>query len=182
MAITAILISTVSLIVAIDHGRTERQLVQANSWPFIQENTSLDDREVSMSIVNDGIGPAKMEWFELYYQGKLVRNPTLLLRQCCDLPADAHQIIGHYVAGFHIGNPNQQVLRAGDTIRILQLENDLPPQHLVQKLAQHLSDITFRGCYCSVFNECWTGDLNSLATQHVKSCPAEPGAFVVSVP
>jgi hypothetical protein len=182
MAVTAILISSVSLIVAIDHGRTERQLVQANSWPSIQENTNINDRVISISIVNDGIGPAKMESFEMFYQGKLVTNPTMLLRMCCDLPTDAHQLIGQYVGGFDIGNPNQQVLRAGDTIRVLVLQNDLPPRHLIQKLAQHLSDISFRGCYCSVFDECWTGNLNSLETQRVKSCPADPDAFMVSVP
>jgi hypothetical protein len=182
MALTAIVISTVSLVVAIDHGRTERQLVQANSWPCIQENTDINDRMVSMSIVNAGIGPAKMEWLDLYYRGKLVRDPATLLGLCCGFPAGTHQQIGRYVTGFDVGNPNQQVLRPGDRIRILRLQDDRPPQHLIQVLGQHLGEITFRGCYCSVFDECWTGDLNSLATRRVASCPADPNAFVVGLP
>ena len=41
LALSAIFISVVSLIVAIEHGRTERELVAANSWPFVQANSSL---------------------------------------------------------------------------------------------------------------------------------------------
>ena len=35
--IAAIFISAVSLYVAIEHGRTERQVVAANVWPFARE-------------------------------------------------------------------------------------------------------------------------------------------------
>ncbi len=189
MALTAIILSTVSLVVAIDHGHTERQLVlansqlvQANSWPYVQENTTLNDHSVSMSIINSGIGPAKVEWFEMSYKGHPVHNPTELLRLCCGLPAESHQVIGKYVTSFDIGNPNQQLLRAGDTIRVMQMKDDRPAQHLIETLVQHLDDISFRACYCSVFDICWIGDLNSLATRQVPLCKADVNQFVVSLP
>ena len=48
--------------------------------------------------------------------------------------------------------------------------------------SRQIDKMSFRGCYCSVFDECWISDLNSLATQHLKSCPANADSFVVSVP
>ena len=72
IALSAIFISAVSLVVAIEHGRTERDLVAANSWPFLRslmDNGYDDGRDIAVGVTNAGVGPAKLESLELSYAG-----------------------------------------------------------------------------------------------------------------
>src|SRR3954468_14872627 len=61
LAGSAILISCISLIVAVEHGHTMQQLVAANSWPLLQSASSnLDDSgrpSITLELQNVGIGP-----------------------------------------------------------------------------------------------------------------------------
>jgi len=77
LAASAMCVSLVSLVVAIHHGRTmERmaeanaRLVAANSWPFLgysTGNVGPDGRnKIDLKVVNDGVGPAKIESFEIW--------------------------------------------------------------------------------------------------------------------
>jgi hypothetical protein len=70
MAICAIFISAVSLFLAIEHGKTERDFVAANSWPFRREILSNDDHAnkgvISIGLSNGGVGPAVIRGLELF--------------------------------------------------------------------------------------------------------------------
>jgi hypothetical protein len=89
-SIAAIFISAVSLYVAVEHGKTERQLVAANVWPFLREirtNGYGPDNDLVIGFSNAGVGPAKVRSFELFYRGQPVSSGLDLLRKCCGLPA-----------------------------------------------------------------------------------------------
>src|SRR5271170_2303575 len=86
IALSAIFISAVSLAVAIEHGRTERDLVAANSWPFLRRKLDTDynnGRDVVIGVSNGGVGPAKLKSLEVFYDGKPVSSSLDLLRRCC---------------------------------------------------------------------------------------------------
>jgi hypothetical protein len=88
VSLTAIFISTVSLYVAIQHGKTERDLVAANVWPFpraILSNGYGNRGSIAIGVSNGGVGPAKISSFELFYRGRPVSSGLDLLRQCCGL-------------------------------------------------------------------------------------------------
>src|ERR1700733_15059033 len=88
LALSAIFISAVSLVVAIEHGRTERDLVAANSWPFLRamlNNGYNDGRDVAIGLSNGGVGPAKLKSLEVFYDGTPVSSSYDLLRRCCGL-------------------------------------------------------------------------------------------------
>src|SRR5215831_14860354 len=98
LALSAMFVSVISLVVAIEHGRTmERmadanaRMVQANSWPFLQfETHNLDERgnaDVRLVLVNQGIGPARIETFELWWDGKPMSSPNALMQACCAIPS-----------------------------------------------------------------------------------------------
>jgi len=81
LGLSAMFVSVVSLVVAVEHGPTmERmadantRLVDANSWPFVQfDSHNVDEQgnaEVRLVLTNDGIGPACVETFELRSDGK----------------------------------------------------------------------------------------------------------------
>ena len=91
-AVTALVISAVSLFVGIEHADTTRQLVAANSWPILQVgmnyNSYLPSGDGIFSgpqIKNGGVGAAKIESFVLIYDGKPQRSYGDFLRSCCGL-------------------------------------------------------------------------------------------------
>src|SRR4051794_39094352 len=101
VALSAMFVSVVSLGLAIEHGRTmermaaanERmveangRMVQASSWPFVEFSThNVDERgspNVRLVLTNEGIGPARIETFELWWKGQPMASSEALLNACC---------------------------------------------------------------------------------------------------
>jgi hypothetical protein len=158
LAIGAVIIAAVSLWVAYDTERTnrdlvasERQLVAANSWPFVQvgENDQAPGGGPGLSLImyNGGIGPAKVETFELFWKGKPQHNPFELLHACCASPK---RDIG-------VSTPSGVVLRPGQLISFLFFNRTPENGPLLDALRAGMNNISLRYCYCSAFDECWVG-------------------------
>src|SRR5262249_33642775 len=86
---SAIFISVCSLALAIHHGHTMERLVEANSRPFLQFDTSNGQvrangevvRELSATVSNPGTGAARIERFSIALDGHLVGDwPHVLQR------------------------------------------------------------------------------------------------------
>jgi hypothetical protein len=183
VAACALIVSITSLFVAIRHGRSmekmaeeNARLVQANSWPVLQRYQSdigqpPNEHAFTLYVVNNGVGPAKVESVEVAWKGQPVRNPRELLELCCVKARDPAEEHGVEVSGL-MGS----VLRAGEMRKILEFPED--PEHaaMTDRLRVSLHDITWRACYCSVFDECWVSNLETLHPQSVKEC------FVPKVP
>jgi len=169
LALSAIFISLVSLFIAIEHGRTERDLVAANSWPYLQLESDVGDKNgIEFWVENAGVGPAKLEQFELSYDGRKMRSMLDLLRQCCGWPAPNPAAPDFRLPqGYASGDINKTVLRPGQRIQLLKVSASAVADQLKHKLGI----ITFRACYCSVFDECWVSNLVDLHPRHVSACP-----------
>ena len=88
LAVTAIFLSGVSVFTAVHHGQTMERLVEANSWPNITYGTSNTNDahtrdDTTLTLKNTGVGPARMDSFELFYKGKPMSGPVALLQACC---------------------------------------------------------------------------------------------------
>jgi hypothetical protein len=178
VAIAAISISLISLFVAIEHGHVERQLVAASSWPFVEADhsnaTPSGVHRFSLQISNAGVGPAKLETLELFYDGKPVATPRDLLLRCCGLDPKAPGAKDVQLTTGDVG-----VLRAGQVVELVGLpqspEANAP---FYKSLDDHSDRMSFRGCYCSVLDECWIGGLQDLRPTPVKACPRPPVPFM----
>lgn len=190
LAIGAVVIAAVSLWVAFDAAQTnrelvasERQLVAANSWPYVEvgenDQTMGGGPGISLLIMNSGIGPAKLETFELSWKGKPQHGPRELLLTCCVQPgqfgtqaaagAQIESILG-------VSSPYGVVMRAGQMRPFLFLGETKNDAAIIEALRAGLRNLSIRYCYCSVFDECWvvTNDFskrNNLNPPHVKACP-----------
>jgi hypothetical protein len=93
IALSAIVISLISLTVAIHHGRVQERLVAANSWPFLFWSTSIDQDErgqrFSIYIANSGVGPALLKGLIVRQAQKPVRGWVELLQECCGVERQA---------------------------------------------------------------------------------------------
>lgn len=183
LALAAIFISLVSLYVAIEHGRTERDLVSANSWPFLQpfETTNLTGRDdVALGVANAGTGPAKIYSVQIALDGKPVSSPAELLERCCGAPAEKaawHQAFPE--GSLRMGAADLSVLRPGEQTEILVARRNRHNDQIVTRFGAALPRLSFDACFCSVLDECWTSGLRALRADRVQSCrrPAHPYRF-----
>ena len=178
LALSAVFISAVSLTVAIEHGRIERQLVQANSWPFLQVDKEYSTHTATrILLVNAGIGPAKLDTLQVLYQGRPVSDLYTLLRLCCGLAATPEGRQAQVPSGLSIFEQDNQVFRPGEN-RSLMVVPASPERHDLAELFLKASDaVTFEACYCSVFDQCWISDLVSLHPREVRACPSNVRNF-----
>jgi hypothetical protein len=190
LAIGAVVIAAVSLWVAYDSERTnrelvasERQLVAANSWPYIQiyeSDTASAQPRMSLNISNNGIGPAKLESFELFWNGVPQRGPRQLLLTCCagaDQTAAADiQSLDHALQ-LSTSSDEGIVLRAGQILPFLSVRRSEAAAGAWDALhAGYARDIVIRYCYCSAFDACWLntvrfGERRRMNPPEVRACP-----------
>lgn len=172
IALTAIFISAVSLFVAIEHGRAQRQLVEANSWPFLSAEPLVTEDSASQALVvsNKGLGPAKIEYVQFFYKGVPVTSPLDLLRKCCG------GLVENGV-GINVSLLSDTVLLPGEQVKAFGFHIPKTDVGYLHRLQDALLSLKFKACYCSIFDECWLSDLHSLHPQNVKSCPANDHPF-----
>ena len=95
---SAIFISVCSLALAIHHGHTMERLVEANSRPFLQFDTSNGQvrangelvRELSATVSNPGTGATRIERFSIALDGHLVGGGRQELRAVL---GDEHHVL-----------------------------------------------------------------------------------------
>jgi len=176
LALSAIFISAVSLAVAIEHGRTERDLVAANSWPFLRALYSNEyNGDVALGVSNGGVGPAKLDSFQLLYKGQVVASNLDLLRRCCGLGPTTEDVDRQVRNRARYSIVDRTVLRAGEVQEVFGVRRDT---EIGQRLAAAFPDVAFRACYCSILDECWISTLRDIRVTPVKSCPEPQQRFV----
>lgn len=191
LAIGAVVIAAVSLWVAYDTERTnrelvasERQLVAANSWPFVQfaesDTAPGGGGGLSLMMMNGGIGPAKIESFEVAWKGQAQRGPEDLLRACCSAAGNSpdHPVnFGWLLENFQTSSAAGRVLPAGQVINFLVLPQGSASQANWEALRSALlNSLSVRYCYCSAFDTCWLvthdyGKAQTLNPPQVAVCP-----------
>jgi len=183
LAGSAILISLVSLGVAVHLGHVQSRLVAANSWPFLRftSTSSLSAENgtqvVSVGISNDGAGPALLKSIVVRYQGKPIRGFVELLQVCCGLRQ------GVTKADFDEMGVDEEssligVVRAREKVTMLTLRRKASNADLWQRFSAARGALTFQACYCSIVGDCWTSDLRTLDPKPVRSCRSDPNDYL----
>lgn len=179
LAIGAVIIAAVSLWVAYDGARTnrelvasERQLVEASSWPYVQQSYSdatLAGQAIErVDVSNGGIGPAKVDTVEVFWQGKPYHTWQELLQACC---AYTPQLLQDPASRFFTSGVANRVLRAGETLHLLWYPRSTRDAQSWAKAQAVIPTLQVRICYCSVFDQCWLSEGSTVAPPRVKVCP-----------
>jgi hypothetical protein len=164
LGLSAMFVSVVSLVVAVEHGRTMERMADANtrmvdasSWPFVQfDSHNVDEKgkaDIRLVLTNDGIGPARIETFELWWNGKPISSAGALIRACCLTTPVETEEAKTATMGFGIAAP--RILRAGEHEDFFEMPVGPGNAELSSKLNAERLKITTRVCYCSVFDQCW---------------------------
>jgi hypothetical protein len=164
LGLCAMFVSVVSLVVAVEHGRTMERMADANtrmvdatSWPFVEFGDHNADEQgnadVRLVLTNDGIGPARIETFELWWDRKPMSWWGELLQACCmTTPAEIAEAKTVMISTA-IAAP--RILRAGEHVDFFTMARGPGNTDLWSKLSNERLKITTRICYCSVFGQCW---------------------------
>ena len=178
---SALLISVISLVVAIGHGKTMERLVEANSRPFVEVESSNAEMKdptkgvVVLRVVNAGAGPARLENFHVLLDDK--EYPTTYdavhavfdeakRAGVADVPNDNSLTISSVAPWY---------LRGGDSLAALRFERTEANAALWKALdkARDAGRIHLKICYCSIFDDCWIADSKVFRPQPVKQCEAQ---------
>jgi hypothetical protein len=189
LALSAFAISLISLIVAIHHGRTMQDMAEANarmvaasSWPFLQYGTgNLNEQglpEISLSLSNEGVGPARIERLELRYHDKPMPSTSELLAACCfQQEGDAESVLGRnnadLASGIVTSPANGKILGARQELTLLRLRRTSANMAVWDRLNKERFQIQPRVCFCSVFDECWITERKYAKPTRVAECPAD---------
>lgn len=165
----AVLISAISLYVAVSANQTQERLLAASTWPFVQYGTGnrLDDgtAAISFTLHNAGVGPARVMSVQLLYGGQPMPDSAALLRACCAQPgANATTIT----------SGPERVLVAGEEVTFLRIDRAMVDAPVWDALNRERFKAQLRACYCSVLDACWMLDSASGEPQPVAVCPALP--------
>ena len=169
IAVSAIVMSAISLFVAIENGISQRELVAADTWPFPRAILSNGYNE------QNDIAIGSLEWRRRAGEDQDLR--TLL----------------QGAAGVVRRRPAAQMLRTasgqqGFAFQLFRRGRNRPASRRIQSRAADISRIaragrrqpvgrrtltgwtisSFRVCYCSVLDECWISDLKSTKTTAVR--------------
>ena len=186
LAGSAVVVSVVSLVVSIGHGRTMEKLVETNALqvrastlPILRffhgnvEDDRIDRLNVHLDLLNGGTGPAMIQWLTLSSHGAVAADPVKLLEVCCgDTGGRAARTALNNIA-------TGQTLPAGKTSVLFSLPRPSPSSPVWEILnARGRQEVRARACYCSVLDECWITDFGREAPRQVKTCgPPPPGAW-----
>jgi hypothetical protein len=164
-----LLISAISLWVAVSANRTQEKMLAASVWPSLQfgtSNTSTDgEPQIALDLLNRGIGPARIRWAELSYDDRGVHNLRELLAACCEFEGES--------PGFTSGL-RQRVLGADEWIQLVRIPRAAIDDRLWEALDRARHRTRLRACYCSVLDDCWLLDSRNDEAEPVAQCPAAP--------
>jgi hypothetical protein len=168
LGVSAVFISLMSLFLAIQHGRVMEKMVQATTWPYVMVRFSTSNPDgsphVRLLVANKGVGPAKVESLEVFYHDTAQPGGEALLQAILQ-PADKHHL------PFLQSDVVNSVMAANDDVAIIDLQaaNFTPQEN--ETLRAAMPELSFRVCYCSVFDECSVLDTRKeLRPEPVNAC------------
>jgi hypothetical protein len=186
VATAALITSVTSIWLSLSQGDDMARLVQAQSWPYLEYESSNTGNngapEIDIMVRNAGVGPAKVESFSISHDGKPAKGWASLIAACCvpdgtprDKPLDLPALTDHRMISSKL---IERVLRPSDSVTLLHLPKTDANAALWSKLDAARFELAFSVCYCSVFDECWISDLRSTKQQRVKACPVDAAPYI----
>jgi hypothetical protein len=149
-----------------------RKMQRTETWPYVSygtDNSSTEVKdEISFSLSNDGVGPARLEETEFLYNGKAIRDPIEFITTCCAVAA--HSVAKNLT---FTTDRVDGVLRSGEKRKFIRLAKTDQNALLWNKLNEERWKVVVRTCYCSIFDDCWVFDSRKNRPDEVKACPTD---------
>lgn len=182
LAVSAAVVSLVSLWLSLHSAHSMEKLVAANSYPYLERMMNASSpmpfpgkdqvrERVEYFFQNNGVGPARIDWVQVTFKDKAVADLSALLEACC---AGTRQD----AAGlFRRGNIDSALVRPGAALSMFSWDEPVAPNPVFEALHRQMRDIKVTACYCSVFDECYIARPQSRKPEPVEECKAPAAQF-----
>lgn len=147
LTVSAVVISVCALVVSVVQTRIAREQQQASVWPRLMLKGELLERNFSLSIVNQGVGPAIIRTVTVQHQGKNYDDLGQLLLNTA----------GREGGGFFTATLDpEMVLKAGDEMDLFTLaRRDEVMSFRLRNLIFRDDSFRFEVVYSDVYGNCW---------------------------
>lgn len=146
-----------------------QKMQTGGAMPFVTFGTSNADKEghqdITLTLTNNGVGPAILGPIEIRYDGKPIATPLDLLNACC-AGNEARTL------SFATSPSTGVAVRPGETQQIISLPRTPATEKVWQAFNKERWKLKVRSCYCSIFNDCWVTEGMQGLPKAVNKCPA----------
>jgi hypothetical protein len=175
----ALVIALVTAYATFTQAEATTKIQQAEAWPFLSYGTNNEgeagEREISLVLSNDGIGPALLGPVEISYEGRAVRTPHELLERCCGYRRGSG-------ATFTTSASSGISIRPGGSVRFLRLPASARSEQLWTTFDRERWKLQVRACYCSIFGDCWVVRGMQAQPRLVDQCPTNWAVYSQGTP
>ena len=192
LPLAALFISFVSILIAWHHGEVmtrlvhqNERLVEAESLPYLQIEMSnlekdLHSPALRLSVLNQGVGPARIAEVVMTVNGKPVRDFNTLIDHCCAPGLLQTEAVGNkQFRGIRNGEVilsklRDRMIRPGEAVDAFNWPMTPENRPILDRLrALYATNaVNTSICYCSVFAECWMQTDDDRQPIPVRQCNA----------
>lgn len=184
IAMTALITSISSIVIAIHHGKTMEKLVEANSLPYMQggisDVTTTGEQVMSFDLLNRGVGPAHEKSLRIKVDGQYVTSVDGLIAASLtpDQAAEVQRARKERILQINKNNVKHRFVPGGATQMVFTVTRTPENATYWQLLDDAQKKWVINFCYCSVFDECWYVADKWSEPEPVKECVRdEPNEF-----
>ena len=152
VALSAIVISIMTLAVYIFQARIMMEQQHTSVWPYVEWTLtyiSEENQEFYISVINKGVGPALVKDTRLYLDGNVYKHHeygNFMKDLLGEERRDSLWILYSVV--------DNRVMAPGEEVKIFHVKSW---KNRRIPLVEY-SRIKYTLCYCSIFKDCWTTD------------------------
>jgi len=161
ISISATIIALASLVFTITESRRGREHDRRSSVPRLGVTFWYKEDSAGFSMGNMGLGPGRLEWLQVLVDGKSQPDWRNMLKQLGFSPVPTYGFI--VPAKGHWWSPE-------DKREIFIIKN----QPNLIRMKQESGRIELKGCYCSIYEQCWIFSRSSLKPVEVSRREAIP--------
>ena len=145
IAVCALLVSSMATVASVWQSRVVAQQLASQVWPYVAFQTTYDSKGVTLSISNEGLGPARVRWIRLLIDGK--PQHTLIGAMKFLQPHKEPEIRG----SFSDLSPGH-VIRVGGSSTLFRITN----KPAIALIVKNYRRMLIESCYCPIIEgNCW---------------------------
>ena len=161
VSLVALGLSISALLVSVFEVSAIREEQKIQVWPYVDVFVNYSAEGFALNIKNKGIGPARIRTVEIALDGEPITDLDQLIVDTIG-PEDAFSY-----DLYRSSNPSRDVMSPDETVVLFAV----PWEERTRRLSEAWSGrISIAVCYCSVYDECWTAELNGDEPMPVSQC------------
>lgn len=143
---SAVVVSMATLFVYIYQARIMQSQQYSSVWPYIEWTMTISSDDIYLSVVNKGVGPAKIGKTSMAFDEEEVTDIRAMLRKVIHDRFDSLDVFGSVV--------ENRVMAPGEEIRLFQIHGERLDE--IEDIMSLFSRVQYTICFCSIYDECWT--------------------------